>query len=449
MEALKILSEHIVDPVNRNNLFSCFPQNFHYQIGTFINSMKGCSHTYGPMKSQKTIFLIDTSGSMETGFHIKHESFSRLMFVVHDLHKILHHRVRKGFFFNIITFSDRAYKWKPTLVEATSHNLKQAEHFLDELEAGGGTNTHDALKIAMEELYVEDIYLLSDGEPTHGITNTRDIIADIQSWNLRRKNPVRINTIAFLMGHYTNDPKPRQLMASIAATTGGVYRCLDPNVSEFEEHLVHGHHVEGVFDNDDEFTTYFEMQLSRIPQDIVNSVRNGFSSLSYQQNISLSNPPVLSTPIPSPSISNPSIFPSPMVSPSISNSSIPSSILSSSIPSSSISSLRIPPSLSSPSIPSISNNSISSSSIPPLSVPSSLSSPSIPPSISSSMESPILNQNIIDYRAILKRRTRNAQDLSIPNTKESSNHTLYIIDININGVIPKKNYSLDNFTYFS
>lgn len=99
----------------------------------------------------------------------------------------------------------------------------------------------------MEELYVEDIYLLSDGEPTHGITNTRDIIADIQSWNLRRKNPVRINTIAFLMGHYTNDPKvlyfyevifliiiyqPRQLMASIAATTGGVYRCLDPNVSE-------------------------------------------------------------------------------------------------------------------------------------------------------------------------------------------------------------------------
>lgn len=30
-----------------------------------------------------------------------------------------------------------------------------------------------------------------------------------------------------------------------------------------EEHLVHGHHVEGVFDNDDEFTTYFEMVLHK------------------------------------------------------------------------------------------------------------------------------------------------------------------------------------------
>jgi hypothetical protein len=59
----------------------------------------------------------------------------------------------------------------------------------------------------------DTIYLLSDGEPTTGITDTRDILYDLQIWIRKRGKPLTINTIAFLMGHHTNDPKVKFLNA--------------------------------------------------------------------------------------------------------------------------------------------------------------------------------------------------------------------------------------------
>lgn len=53
----------------------------------------------------------------------------------------------------------------------------------------------------------DEIYLLSDGEPTDGITETRTIIYDVEQWNKKKKKPIRINTIAFLMGELFDNPK--------------------------------------------------------------------------------------------------------------------------------------------------------------------------------------------------------------------------------------------------
>ncbi len=57
------------------------------------------------------------------------ETFNRLEFVVHDLHKILHHRVSKNFKFNIITFGHTTHKWHEHMQTATKSNLKAAGTF--------------------------------------------------------------------------------------------------------------------------------------------------------------------------------------------------------------------------------------------------------------------------------------------------------------------------------
>ena len=60
-------------------------------------------------------------------------------------------------------FSTDVRLWKPSLVPADSHHLKQAEHHLNHMEEGGGTNTHEALRIALQSNEVDTIYFLSDG----------------------------------------------------------------------------------------------------------------------------------------------------------------------------------------------------------------------------------------------------------------------------------------------
>ncbi len=70
----------------------------------------------------------------------------------------------------------------------------------------------------------------SDGEPTEGISDTQEILMDVRRWLSQRRTPLTINAIAFLMGEQRNDPRPRQFMAQLASVTpGGVYRCIDPN----------------------------------------------------------------------------------------------------------------------------------------------------------------------------------------------------------------------------
>jgi len=145
--------------------------------------------------------------------------------------------------------------------------LEEAEHFLDHLEAGGGTNTHDALRAALQEPDVEVIYLLSDGEPTSGITDPSSIINDVKQFNALRSTPVQIHTVAFLMGHEYDDPTPRRLMGAIAAATGGVFRCLDPFAPEHEEH---GDFLDdnSSFSDDADFQRFYANRLAALPPNV-------------------------------------------------------------------------------------------------------------------------------------------------------------------------------------
>ncbi|CAF1334997.1 unnamed protein product [Adineta steineri] len=268
LDALQVIDENLLDPVNRFQLRNLFPPYLLRQADQILAEVRGQSHIYGSVTSSRVIFLIDTSGSMSTEFQTDcGEYFNRLEFIVHDLHKILHHRIQQQMKFNIIHFGTHVRPWKHTLTPATHHHLKQAEHYLDHLEPAGTTNTHDALKQALSDEEADTIYLLSDGEPT---MDTRTILLDLQNWLQQRQNPCVIHTIAFLMGHTNNDPRPREFMAEIARMAGGVFRCLDP-FTPIHQEFGDSYNQNPNF-NDDEFVQFFQGRLRNIPPQLLQNV---------------------------------------------------------------------------------------------------------------------------------------------------------------------------------
>eukprot|EP01112_Ceratiomyxa_fruticulosa_P004239 TRINITY_DN1468_c0_g2_i1.p1 TRINITY_DN1468_c0_g2~~TRINITY_DN1468_c0_g2_i1.p1 ORF type:complete len:701 (-),score=122.73 TRINITY_DN1468_c0_g2_i1:156-2258(-) len=266
LEALQVIDENLLDPVNRFSLRNLFPPYLLAQVDTILREAKGQALIYGAMRSNRVIFLVDKSGSMKTEFKTEcGERFNRLEFVVHDLHKLLCHRVNPDFYFNIIAFNSTIHRWKNSLHRASDSNLNSAERWLDHLEADGGTNFSDPLRAALQDEDADTIYLLSDGEPNE---DTRDIIFNLKTWIKKRKNPVTVNTIAFLMGHHTNDPIPRRFLISIAEAGGGVFRCLDPFHHD-HEHVGDNYQNDCILQNDDDFIKFFNNKLSDVPQSVL------------------------------------------------------------------------------------------------------------------------------------------------------------------------------------
>jgi hypothetical protein len=294
LDALQVIDENLLDPVNRFQLRNLFPPYLLPQVDQVLAEVRGQSHIYGSVSSTRVLFLIDTSGSMSTEFRTNcGEGFNRLEYIVHDLHKILHHRVQPQLKFNIMHFGTHVHQWKHSLTLATPHHLKEAEHYLDHLEPYGHTNTHDALKQALSDEEIDTIYLLSDGEPS---TDIRTILFDLKVWLKQRRNPCVIHTIAFLMGHTQDDPRPREFMAQIAAISGGVFRCMDPFTPLHQEFGDDSYSDNPNFD-DDEFVQFFEGRLRDVPPHLLQNggfypqQQNTPSGMGPYQGTGFQNPP--------------------------------------------------------------------------------------------------------------------------------------------------------------
>jgi hypothetical protein len=119
LDALQVIDENLLDPINRFQLRNFFPPYLLPQVDQILTEVRGQSHVYGSVTSSRVIFLVDTSGSMGTPFQTNcGQDFNRLEFIVHDLHKILHHRVQPGFKFNIIHFNTHVHRWKYSLTSS-------------------------------------------------------------------------------------------------------------------------------------------------------------------------------------------------------------------------------------------------------------------------------------------------------------------------------------------
>jgi hypothetical protein len=126
--------------------------------------------------------------------------------------------------FNIIAFSGGTRMWKPSVVDGTEANKADALKFVEGMRADGGTNTHAALELALQDPAVDTIYLLSDGAPMIKVGNpgeqmklfAKDEIRKILEFvdRANRFRGVRIDTFGMDgpgVWHTKNGPRPPTL----------------------------------------------------------------------------------------------------------------------------------------------------------------------------------------------------------------------------------------------
>ncbi|MBI4603257.1 MAG: VWA domain-containing protein [Planctomycetes bacterium] len=159
----------------------------------------------GPV-AKDIVFVIDTSGSM---LGPKMEQVKKaLRYCVTGLNQ--------GDRFNVVSFSTEARRFRDGLVDGTEENRKLAGAFIDEMKASGGTNLEEGLRLGISDLRSPErlqlVVLLSDGEPTIGVTATNDILRMV-----KEKNPQRRRAFVFGVGEDLN----AKLLDAIAKDTGG------------------------------------------------------------------------------------------------------------------------------------------------------------------------------------------------------------------------------------
>ncbi|XP_060094797.1 inter-alpha-trypsin inhibitor heavy chain H4 [Heteronotia binoei] len=138
-----------------------------------------------PVFPKNIVFVIDRSGSM-FGKKIQ-QTKEALQKILEDLNPEDH--------FNLIIFNSNVVSWKPSLLTATEENVELAKQYVGTIEAQGATDINGALLIAIQvldeaitsellpEKSISMIILLTDGQPTSGVTAVHDIQKNIKQAN--------------------------------------------------------------------------------------------------------------------------------------------------------------------------------------------------------------------------------------------------------------------------
>ena len=182
------------------------------------------AYFYGiPIVGKSVVFVIDVSGSMREPMRGTDqrpkiegakEELSRSLEALLDVST-----------FTIVTFAEQTTVWSRKRVKAED-GRKRALEFVARLAPDGGTNLHQGLISAFGVERLErrsaitgvdrpdQIILLSDGNPTVGVTNTDAILSDVD-----RLDPAaltRIDTIAF------GPDADRRFLQTLAERHGGI-----------------------------------------------------------------------------------------------------------------------------------------------------------------------------------------------------------------------------------
>ncbi|KAM9408196.1 LOW QUALITY PROTEIN: inter-alpha-trypsin inhibitor heavy chain H3-like [Pholidichthys leucotaenia] len=130
-----------------------------------------------PRIPKNVVFVIDQSGSM-TGRKIQ-QTRTALLHILND--------IAEDDFFGLICFHSHVFHWKRELVQANSKNLNDASTFVRGIEANGGTNINEAvlegarmLNAHPREGSASILILLTDGDPTSGVTNFEIIQSNVR-----------------------------------------------------------------------------------------------------------------------------------------------------------------------------------------------------------------------------------------------------------------------------
>ncbi|UCB45359.1 MAG: VWA domain-containing protein [Spirochaetota bacterium] len=147
-----------------------------------------------PLKKD-ILFVFDTSGSMRGA------PLEQAKDALHYCLNGLNEEDR----FNVVSFATFVDPFSERLVLANKKNIDEAIEFVGHLRARGGTNIHDALMTALSMFKdtaasrPQMIVFLTDGEPTVGETDSKNIIL-----KLRDMNNMNVRMFVFGVGNDVN-----------------------------------------------------------------------------------------------------------------------------------------------------------------------------------------------------------------------------------------------------
>ncbi len=182
------------------------------------------------INSDRILFLVDVSGSMSWPWR---KEPKRIEVARRELVRVLKEMPR-GSLFNVILFSTKVRAWQEAEVLADARNVQAAiawaERNLKDPE--GDTYVYDALERAFSRNpQFDTIFLLSDGQPSHGpFASPEGILACVKVWN--RYRGAVIHTVGLTledldrgMPNLAEDLRlMRMFVEGLAAGTGGECR---------------------------------------------------------------------------------------------------------------------------------------------------------------------------------------------------------------------------------
>jgi Mg-chelatase subunit ChlD len=128
--------------------------------------------------------------------------------------------------YHLITFSSEAHTWSRKAVPPTAQATRSLTELLSRLQPQGGTNIYHGLVQALQldqlrygeenGLQIDELFLLSDGEPTEGaVKDSEEILRLFREAN--RYQRVRINTV------FAGDGKGADFLRRLAQENDGVF----------------------------------------------------------------------------------------------------------------------------------------------------------------------------------------------------------------------------------
>lgn len=174
-----------------------------FGIGEYVEETRG-------KESQEVVYVLDVSSSM---------SGSKLHLAVQALKDALSMLYERDSF-NIVTFDSDVRVYSRAMLPVNRDNLAKAYRFLDGIQIRSGTNLWGGLERALA-LEASTVVLISDGDPSRGITAPNQILALARE---RNSSHARIMTIA--LGHGLSDGGVR-LLKRLADEHGGQLLLID------------------------------------------------------------------------------------------------------------------------------------------------------------------------------------------------------------------------------
>ncbi|MDE0960469.1 MAG: VWA domain-containing protein [Planctomycetota bacterium] len=176
---------------------------------------------YGEIVSERVVFLLDISGSMLAETSV---GGSRIEVARTELCRALESGLSPKSRFSVVAFSEGVLRFSTKLVKARGSSLKKAIQFVQQLRAGGETNSYGALEAAFADREVDTIYLLSDGSPTVGDETSQTLILDaVRKWN--RYRATRIHCFGLFAGEAPrqDEGQARDFLRRLARSNHGRY----------------------------------------------------------------------------------------------------------------------------------------------------------------------------------------------------------------------------------